>query len=153
MNPRRRKLASVAAIALCGLLTLSLGVAHATGTLHVQQFNGATRTYKNVSVRVNDSNLALTSNDGKGTLVVGKAACTQVGSLLRCVTYDATLTQAGDTYHIPVQTGTLWLNPTDAKQSLSFSSTQLQPHGVMLSLRTKAGTYLSLTGTIDEMHK
>ena len=145
--------ATVAAIALSGLVTLSLGAAHATGTVHVQQFNGATRTYKNVSVRVNDSNLALTSSDGKGTLVVGKAACTQVGNLVRCVAYDATLNQNGDTYHIPIKTGTLWLNPTGATQPLSYSSTQLQPHGVMLSLRTKAGTYVSLTGTIDEMHK
>lgn len=37
--------------------------------------------------------MAITSSDGNGTLVIGKAACTQVGALIRCLPYDATLEQ------------------------------------------------------------
>jgi hypothetical protein len=52
-----------------------------------------------------------------------------------------------------LQSGTVWLNPTRTEQPLSYSSTQLAPHGVLMSIHTKAGTYVSLTGTVDEIQK
>jgi hypothetical protein len=52
-----------------------------------------------------------------------------------------------------MQTATVWLNPGNAKQQLPHSSTQLPPLGVLLSIQTKAGTYLALNGTVDELKK
>lgn len=135
------------------LAVLSTSPASAMGTAQVRQKDGAEKTYKSVTVKLNDSNLALTSKDGAGTLVVGKSACARVGAVLRCLPYDAVLSQYGSVYHIPVTTGTLWVNPTQNTQTVPSSSKRLAPHGVLLSMRTKAGTSVSLTGTIDEMHK
>ncbi len=86
--------------------------------------------------------MLITSSDGEGTLILGKAACTKVGELLRCIPYDATLKQHGESTHIPLKYGTVWLNPSDDNQQLSYSSTQLPPRGVLLSIQTKAGTYV-----------
>lgn len=127
--------------------------ANAMGTAQIRQKDGSEKTYKSVTVKMNDSNLALISRDGNGTFVVGKSACAKVGALLRCLPYDAVLSQYGGIYHIPVKTGTIWVNPTQSNQSVPSSSTRLAPHGVLLSMQTKAGTNVSVTGTIDEMHK
>jgi hypothetical protein len=97
--------------------------------------------------------MTITSSDGEGTLVLGKAGCTKVGELLRCIPYDATLEQHGESTHVPLQSGTVWLNPSSTTQQLSFSSTQLPPRGVLLSIQTKAGTFVSLTGTVDRIQK
>jgi hypothetical protein len=95
----------------------------------------------------------ITSSDDRGTLVFGKAACTKIGELLECLPYDATLFQNGERRHVPLQSGTAWFNPTTANQQLTHSSAQLPPHGVLLSVLTKAGTYVTLTGVVDEMRK
>jgi len=97
--------------------------------------------------------MAITSSDGEGTLVFGKAACTKVGELLRCIPYDATLQQHGQSTHVPLQYGTVWLNPSSSTQQLTHSSTQLPPRGVLLSIQTKAGTYVSVTGVVDRIQK
>jgi hypothetical protein len=135
------------------LLIVPIGPAGATGTVRVQQRDGSVRTYTNVRIRVHNDAMSITSSDGKGTIVIGKAACSKVAELIRCLPYDATLEQNDEARHIALQTGTVWLNPTDAKQQLSHSSTQLPPHGVLLAVRTKAGTYVSLTGVVDEIQK
>jgi hypothetical protein len=127
--------------------------ARATGTVLVRQHDGSMKTYTNVRIGIGNDQMELTSGDGRGTLVVGKAACTKVGELVRCLPYDATLFQNGQTRHILLQSGTVWLNPTLLKQPLPLSSAVLQPHGVLMSVNTRAGTYVSLTGTVDEMHK
>jgi hypothetical protein len=49
--------------------------------------------------------------------------------------------------------GTVWLNPSATTQQLTYSSTQLPPRGVLLSIQTKAGTYVSVTGIIDRIQK
>jgi hypothetical protein len=149
MNARRLLLAIFA----LGLLTVAPVIAHATGTVLVQQRDGAVRTYKNVRIGIGNEQMELTSSDGQGTLVLGKAACTKVGELVRCLPYDATLYQNGEKRHITLESGTVWLNPTHTKQPLSLSSAQLPPHGVLMSVHTKAGTYVSLSGTVDEMHQ
>jgi hypothetical protein len=111
------------------------------------------KTYTNVRIGIGNDQMELTSSDGKGTLVIGKAACMKEGELLRCLPYDATLFQNGDTRHVVLKSGTVWLNPTQSKQQMPFSSAELPPHGVLMSVNTKAGTYVSLTGTVDEIHK
>lgn len=97
--------------------------------------------------------MAITSSDGKGTLVLGKAACTKVGELLECLPYDATLFQNGERTHISLQSGTVWLNPTKTNQRMTHSWTELPPRGVLLAVRTKRGTWVTLTGIVDEVQK
>ncbi len=127
--------------------------ANATGTVLVQQRDGSTKTYHDVRIHVQSESMWITSRDGKGTIVLGKAACMEVGELLRCVPYDATLFQNGETRHIALQSGTVWVNPSKTMQQLTDSSTQLPPRGVLLAVKTKAGTYVTLSGIVDEIQK
>jgi hypothetical protein len=143
----------VLAILAAALAVASPWSARAAGTVLVQQRDGSIKTYNNVRITVGNAQMEITSADGQGTLVLGKAACTKVGDLVRCIPYDATLFQNGLKMHIFVQSGTVWLNPTTSNQPLALSSAQLPPHGVLLSLHTRAGTYVSLTGTVDGTHQ
>jgi hypothetical protein len=47
----------------------------------------------------------------------------------------------------------VYVNLTGAKQQLPLSSTQLPPQGILLSLRTKIGTIVNLSGEIDQVAK
>jgi hypothetical protein len=146
-----RVLLSLAVTAALGVAFC--GTAGATGTVRIQQRDGDSKTYSNVRIVVFNDSMTITSSDGVGTLVLGKAACTKVGELLRCLPYDATLEQHGASTHVPLQSGTVWLNPSATTQQLSLSSTQLPPRGVLLSIQTKAGTFVSLTGIVDRIQK
>jgi hypothetical protein len=138
---------------LTSLVAWPLGPANATGTVRVQQRDGSVQIYDNVRIVVKNQSMAITSSDGKGTIYIGKAACSKSGELIRCLPYDATLDQSGVQTHITLATGTVWVNPRDTNETLSHSSTQLPPRGVLLAVKTKAGTYVSLTGTVDEVQK
>jgi hypothetical protein len=127
--------------------------ASATGTARIQLYDGSVKVYSNVKIFIRDESMAITSSDGQGTLVLGKAACTKIGELLRCLPYDATLLQSGQRTHIPLQSGTVWLNPSGTTLQLAHSSTQLPPRGVLLAVKTKRGTYVTLTGVVDEVQK
>jgi hypothetical protein len=146
-----RVLLSLAVTAALGVAFY--GTAGATGTVRIQQRDGDSKTYSNVRIVVFNDSMTITSSDGVGTLVLGKAACTKVGELLRCLPYDATLEQHGASTHVPLKSGTVWLNPSSTTQQLSLSSTQLPPRGVLLSIQTKAGTFVSLTGIVDRIQK
>ena len=111
------------------------------------------KIYKDVFIRIRDEEMALTSSDGVGTLVIGKAACSKVGELIRCLPYDATLYQNGKTLHFPLSSGTVWLNPTKAEQPMSDTSAHIPPRGVLMAVSTKNGQTVSLTGTVDEAAK
>lgn len=125
----------------------------ATGTARIQLYDGSVKTYSNVKIFIRDESMAITSSDRQGTLVLGKAACTKIGELLRCLPYDATLLQSGQRMHIPLQSGTVWLNPSRTTLQLAHSSAQLPPRGVLLAIKTKRGTYVTLTGVVDEVQK
>jgi hypothetical protein len=142
-----------ACFAFAGSPALSAGPAAALGTVRIQQSDGAVKTYTGVRVRIQDESMQLTTSDGQGTLVIGKAACTQVGRLVRCFPYDATLEQNGGATHIPLVSGTVWLNRSTAPQRLSHSTTQIPPHGVLMAIQTKVGTYVTLSGTVDSIAK
>lgn len=129
------------------------GLASATGTALIQHIDGSKKTYTGVRIVVLNESMAITSRDGKGTVVIGKAACTKVGELVECLPYDATLFQSGQTVHIALQSGTVWLNPTKATVQLSHSTTRLPPRGVLLAVRTRRGTYVTLTGVVDEVKR
>jgi hypothetical protein len=135
------------------LFAAAMAPALATGTMRVQHHDGTVQTYTNVYIRILDNEMTLTSNDGKGTVVIGKAACTKVGELIQCLPYDATLEQNGNEARIPLASGTAWFNPTGTSQPLSLSSQSIPSHGVLMAIKTKSGTYVSLTGTVDEMKK
>lgn len=145
--------AALFAASLTGLAFVPLERVDAAGTVLIQQRDGVTKVYKNVHVRVGNESMTLTSADSVGTLVLGKAACTKEGELLRCIPYDATLEQNGRATHISLAMGTVWLNPSSSSQTLSHSTQRLQPRGVLLSIRTHAGTYVSLSGTVDEVYQ
>lgn len=145
--------AALFAVSLAGFALVPLGRADAAGTVLIQQRDGTTKVYNNVRVRVGNDSMTLTSADGVGTLVLGKAACTKEGALVRCIPYDATLEQGGKATHIALAMGTVWLNPSSSPQTLSHSTARLQPRGVLMSIHTHAGTYVSLSGTVDEVYQ
>lgn len=138
---------------LAAVFGASILPAHAMGTVRVQHKDGTVQTYTDVYIRILDNEMTLTSNDGKGTLVIGKAACTKIGELIQCLPYDATLEQNGNEARIALQSGTVWLNPTATSQPLSLSSQSLPSHGVLMAVKTKSGTYVSLSGTVDVIKK
>jgi hypothetical protein len=141
------------AVVLATLFGASIVPALATGTMRVQHKDGSVQTYTDVYIRILENEMTLTSNDGKGTVVIGKAACTKIAELIQCLPYDATLEQNGNEARIALQSGTVWLNPTATRQPLSYSSQSLPSHGVLMAVRTKSGTYVSLSGTVDEIKK
>ena len=127
--------------------------ATATGTARIQQADGDVKVYQNVRIIVEHKQMSITSSDGVGTLIIRKAACSAVEKLIFCLPYSATLNQHGGTKTIMIESGSAWLNPSGDKQSLPHSSTQLPPRGFLLSVRTKAGTYFSLNGVVDQLKK
>jgi hypothetical protein len=156
--PALRKATSVTGkILSAALAALTIAAATApagaTGTATVRQSDGTVKTYTSVKVRLAREELALTSSDGQGTLVIAKAACTKAGSLVECLPYDATLFQGGQEREIVLRSGTVWLNPTTSPQLMPNSYAHVQPHGVVVSITSKSGTHVSFTGTVDEVQK
>lgn len=127
--------------------------ARATGVVHIQQKDGSVKTYADVNVAVDPSSLRLTTSDGVGTLYVGRAACTAVGQLIKCAPYDATYIAHDVSTHIVLIDGNAWLNPSQKAQSIPDSNRKLAAHGVTLTMRTKAGTTVTLSGTADVIGK
>jgi len=127
--------------------------AGATGTMTIQQKNGTTNTYDDVAIKVIHSALYLTSPDGKGTLVINRAACSYQGSLMVCLPTSATLVQSGETSPLDFKSGTIYVNDTDDTQQMALSTTKVAPHSIVLSLSTKRGTYVSIIGRIDKVVK
>ena len=135
--------------AALGLFVVASAPSLAKGTIRIQHSNGDTNVYQNVGITVVHRTLRITSADGKGTLIVSQAACSYAGKLERCSPERVTLEQGGATKPINISSGTIYVNPTDDTQTLSLSSTQLPPHGILLIIRTKIDTYISMSGQID----
>ncbi|HTA38478.1 MAG TPA: hypothetical protein VK760_05360, partial [Candidatus Acidoferrales bacterium] len=127
-----------ALVVVAGCFAASAVPAIATGTLRVQHRDGVVQTYTNVYIRILDNEMTLTSNDGKGTVVIGKAACSKIGELISCLPYDATLEQNGNEARIALQSGTVLINPTATRHALSYSSQSLPSHGVLMAVKTKS---------------
>jgi hypothetical protein len=146
--------ASRLSLASCVALVCALAFASpagATGLVRVQQSDGSIQEYPNATIRYSKDakTLTVTTADGKGTLVIDQAACSYVEQLYRCLLTHMTLTQNGQTNPLDFETGTIYANTTDAKQNLPLSSQSLPPNGIVMALKTKKGTYISMTGTID----
>jgi len=141
------------ALLLGALLAAACAPALANGTARIQQSDGTIKVYSNIHIAIVSRTLHVTSGDGKGTFVINRAACSMVGELMRCLPDQATLKQFGETREITLRNGTIWYNRTQTNQQLPLSSMQLAPHGILLSMTTQKGTYVSLDGTVDEITK
>jgi hypothetical protein len=155
MRVSRSGFGAVAFAATLALMAwvLSTGTACAMGTMMIQQPNGGTNTYENVAIKIIHSALYITSADGKGTLVINRAACSYQGKIMVCLPTSAALVQAGKTSPLDFQKGTVYLNDTDDPQQMTASTTKVPPHSIVLSLTTKRGTYVNLSGRIDKVVK
>jgi hypothetical protein len=141
-----------AAAALMACL-FATAAARAEGTLTIQQASGSTNVYHNVAIKVIHSALYLTSEDGKGTLVISRAACAYQGQLMVCLPTSAALVQSGKTSPLDFRKGTVYVNSTGDPQQLSASTVKVAPHSIVLSFTTKRGTYVSSIGQIDKVVK
>ena len=141
---------------LCSLavwLGFAATPAWASGTIVIRHQNGKVNTYDKVAIKIIHSALYLTTQDGKGTIVIHRAACSYQGKLLVCLPTSATLVQSGSAGPIDLRTGTVYLNDTDDPQPLVLSTTKVPPHSVMLALTTNRGTSIGLNGRIDSVVK
>jgi hypothetical protein len=134
---------------IAALAAATACAADAKGTARVEQSDGVVRDYQVSLVVVDHRAVRITSADRRGTLVVGKAACSYVGKLERCLPYNIVLDQAGRKRPIAFSRGTEYLNRTSTPQPLPFSSRHVPPHGLLLLLLTAHGTYITVSGTID----
>lgn len=140
-------------VALVLLATVTVpSLAQAKGTMRVQQSDGSVQVYDNVNLAVSGRSLQITTADKKGTLIVTDAACTLVDNVLRCLPQTVRLRQNGEK-QLDFARGTVYFNTTDAQQQLTRSSTQIPPNGVLASLVSPRGTYVTLSGTLDSTSK
>jgi hypothetical protein len=146
------------AAALVAILTLlAFGVcatrARATGTVTIRQNSGGTNTYSGAEIKIIHSALYVTSADGRGTLVINRAACAYQGQLMVCLPTSAALVQAGKTSPLDFESGTVYYNGTDDFQPMALTTAKVPPHSILLSFSTKRGTYVSVRGRIDNVVK
>jgi hypothetical protein len=125
----------------------------AAGTATIQQVDGSLDTYGNVAVAIIHKNLFVTTRDGKGTLVIQRAACAYQGQVMVCFPTAVTLVQSGESRPIDLRNGTIYLNLTGEAQPLVMSTTKVPARSMLLSITTKRGTYISVSGRIDRMVK
>ncbi|HTV93196.1 MAG TPA: hypothetical protein VMG98_15770, partial [Verrucomicrobiae bacterium] len=85
------------------------------------------------------------------TFVINQSACAYVGMFEHCTPLRISLERGGTTRTLDIANGTVYINPTNDTQALPRSSTQLPPHGIMLTVQTKIGTYVSINGRIDSL--
>jgi hypothetical protein len=141
-----------AAAGLTGCLLVP-AVASATGTINIQHANGSVKTYRDVEIKVFAGSLFLTSDDGNGTIVVTRAACSYREKIIVCLPTTAALVQGGSSHALDLKTGTIYLNYTNAEQPLSHTSTRIPGNSILLALSMNNGTYINVRGRIDELVK
>jgi hypothetical protein len=129
----------------------SSSAAGATGMVRVQQSDGSVQEYPNATIDYSKDakSLTITTADRKGVLTIDQAACSYVGALYRCLLTHMSLTQSGTTKPLDFSTGTIYANTTSEKLNLPLASQSVPPRGIVMALKTKVGTYISMTGTID----
>jgi hypothetical protein len=143
------KLAASAALTACCLaIPVAAG---ATGTIEIQHRDGAVNTYRDVEIKIFSGSLFLTSDDGDGTIVVTRAACSYREKIIVCLPTAAALVQEGRSNALNLRTGTIYLNYTNSEQPLSRSSAKLPANSVMLTLSTNNGTFINVRGRIDQL--
>ncbi|HTX59652.1 MAG TPA: hypothetical protein VMH02_08210, partial [Verrucomicrobiae bacterium] len=73
-DPQRWAARSVAALLFCAALPLAGAPALASGTMRIQHYYGGANVYNGVGIKVIHDALYITSPDGKGTIVINRAA-------------------------------------------------------------------------------
>lgn len=131
------------------LVLLVAAPALATGTVRIQQSDNSVQSYTGVEMRIAGKKLMLTSADKVSTVVIGDAACANVGELIRCNGGTLSLRQDG-THAIPFRSATFYFNLTDDYQPLPLSTLKVGPHSVIFAAHTAKGTYITGNGTLDE---
>jgi hypothetical protein len=139
--------------ALLALLSLSTLAAGATGTATIVQSNGHTDVYNDVKIKVLYGTLYITTADRTGTMIISRAACSHQGQLMVCFATNATLIQNGKTSPLDFKSGTIYANDTDDFQPLVMSTQKVPPHSILMSMTTKKGTYVGLSGRVDQVVK
>jgi hypothetical protein len=145
--------AYAAALTLVAAFAFGANPARAGGTATIAQIDGSIEKYDSVSVAIIHKNLFVTTHDGKGTLVIQRAACAYQGELMVCFPTAVTLVQASASKPLDLRSGTIYLNLTDSAQPLALSTTKVPAQSVLLSFTTKRGTYVSVSGRIDRVVK
>jgi hypothetical protein len=125
--------------------------ANAKGTINIHRSSGSADTYKDVEIKIFSGALFLTSDDGNGTIVVSKAACSYRQEVMVCLPTSAALVQDGETRALNLKSGTVYLNDTSSPQSLSWSSSKLPANSILLALSLRDGTLITVRGGIDEL--
>jgi hypothetical protein len=149
---RPLKLAAAAVAAVVAVAS-SPAVAGATGTITIHHKDGTANTYRDVEIKLFSGSLFLTTDDGNGTIVVTRAACSYQGEIIVCLPTTAALVQDGESNALNLKRGTIYLNYTGVAQPLSASSAKLPPNSVMLALTTANGTLINVRGRIDQLIK
>ncbi|MEO6835250.1 MAG: hypothetical protein ABI231_05015 [Candidatus Tumulicola sp.] len=153
---RRLRPAAVAMSAWLAVLAvpvLTTTAARAEGTARIQQADGAVTVYHSVTIQIVQKTLTVTSADGKGTMLIYRAACAYQGDILVCLPTGVSLVQSGSVSPIKLASGTVYANLTDDSHNLDRSSTRLPAHSILMSLKTRHGTYVNVNGTIDKEAK
>jgi len=135
----------------CVLSTLLPIAAGANGVVRVQQSDGSVREYPQTAMRWTGQTLWLHSADGKGVLEITTAACSYAESLVRCLPYAMTLHQNGAKRPIAVAQGTIYMNFSTQAHRVPYSSQSLAAHHLLVAIRTKIGTYITVRGHVDDI--
>jgi len=139
-----------AAAAAAAITVLTAAAADARGTVIIQHAgSGAIDVYHGARITVTGDRLEVTSPDGAGTLLIDRAACVYQHLILVCLPTQVAYRHAGATKPLDLTTGTVYANLTGAPHRLSYSTDQMPPRSVVISLNTARGTYLSVRGRID----
>jgi hypothetical protein len=144
-----------ARLALAGFVAIAATApaARANGTTHILSRDGSVRDYARVRFALANHALHLTSSDGKGSLAISLVDCVKLGDLHRCRPGGAEYRENGEARALRIADGTLYFNPTPEKHALSNSSTDVPPYGVIMTVHTARGTYISATARLDGMQR
>jgi hypothetical protein len=150
-----KRLLKIVAVAIVAVIcsVVSPPAADATGTVNIRHKDGTANTYHDVEIKVFSGSLFVTSDNGDGTIVVTRAACSYQGKIIVCLPTSAALVQEGESNALNLKTGTIYLNYTGTDQPLSRSSAKLPANSIMLALTTKNGTFIDVQGRIDQVIK
>ncbi len=144
------KLLAAGLTVCCALIP---SVSSATGTINIQHKDGTVNTYGDVEIKVFSGALFLTSDDGDGTIVVTRAACSYRDQIIVCLPTTAALVQEGKSSALDLKSGTIYLNYTNTEQTMSNSSAKLPANSILLALSTRNGTFINVRGRIDQLIK
>jgi hypothetical protein len=124
--------------------------ASATGNVRIQQRDGSTQTYTDVTFKVANKTLTIISHDKYSKVVLSGADCTHEGDIVRCTGGGFKLFQGGEAHLVKFRTATFYFNPTGQDQPLPLSTMKVAAHSVLFALQTAKGTYVTGNGKLDQ---